>query len=403
MKLLYVVLDGAGDEPIEQLKGKTPLEFAKTPNLDKIALKSRLGIMHLLPHGIAPESDEAALALLGFDPFRFHKGRGPLEAFGAGIIGKNFKNKVILRCNFAKISGNEIINTEYVPTKEEIKKIEAIGIKNAKFKYTYGHRGVLILSGSDRISNTNPAYQIVADNLNSQRVQGMENWRKLRALGRELEPVFHKVTTALPKDEKLFLQQCRPLDSSASAKGTAELVNLFTKKTKDILGNKVIISRGAGSSLPKIKMKGRWTMLADSLIDRAIGKLAGMHVVEKQINYEKLFSQIKSRLSKGNVYVQIKKPDSLAHKGDFKGKAKEFEKLDRELFSNILKLKSIKLCITADHCTSSKIIAHTSAPVPVLLYDGKKADSIRRFSENCCRYGSLGLLHGTELFKIIEQ
>ena len=68
MKMLYIVLDGAGDEPIEQLKGKTPLDFAKTPNLDKLALKSRLGIMHLLPHGIAPESDETAPALPFLSP-----------------------------------------------------------------------------------------------------------------------------------------------------------------------------------------------------------------------------------------------------------------------------------------------------------------------------------------------
>ena len=293
MKMLYIVLDGAGDEPIEQLKGKTPLDFAKTPNLDKLALKSRLGIMHLLPHGIAPESDEAALALLGFDPFKYHKGRGPLEAFGAGIIRRNFKNKVILRCNFAKINRNEITNTEYLPTKEEIRNIESIKIKNVEFKYTYGHRGVLILSGkfSANISNTNPTYQIVRE----------------------------KVTTALPKTGKLFLLQCRPLDSSASAKNSAKLVNEFTRQSQKVLGNKIIISRGAGSSLPNIKMKGRWTMLADSLIDRAIGRLAGLQVVEKQADYKKLFSQIKTGLSNGNVYVQIKKPDSLAHKGDLPG------------------------------------------------------------------------------------
>ena len=133
-----------------------------------------------------------------------------------------------------------------------------------------------------------------------------------------------------------------------------------------------------------------------------------MRVIEKQINYRKLFLQIKAGLDKGNVYVQIKKPDSLAHKGDFKGEAREFEKLDRELFSKILllinhkqKTNNIKLCITADHCTSSKTMAHTSAPVPVLLYDGKKSDGIKKFSENCCRYGSLGMLHGTGLFKLL--
>ncbi len=382
-KLIYIVLDGAGDDVIDRLGCKTPLEAAKMPNLDKIAENSRLGLLQTISPDIAPESDEAMLAMLGFDPFRFHKGRGPLEAFGAGI--KSGKGDVVMRCNFAKVNRNEITDTEYIPTKDEIKKIESIKIKNIRFKYTYGHRGVLILSGkvSANISNTNPTYQIVR----------------------------RKVTTALPKNQAIYLQTCRPLDKTASAKNSAKLVNEFTRQSQKVLGSKVVISRGAGSSLPKIRIAGRWTMLADSMIDRAIGRLAGMHIVEKQADYKKLFLQIKSGLSKGNVCVQIKKPDSLAHHGDFKGKAKEFENLDRELFSKILSLTmnqkqttdNMKLCITADHCTSSILKAHTSAPVPVLLYDGKKSDGIRRFSENCCRYGSLGMLHGAELFGLLKK
>ena len=84
-KILYVILDGLGDEPHPDLGHKTPLEAANTPNLDSLARRGRNGVVVTVGEGIAPESDIAVFSILGYDPHTQHAGRGPLEALGAGM------------------------------------------------------------------------------------------------------------------------------------------------------------------------------------------------------------------------------------------------------------------------------------------------------------------------------
>lgn len=83
MKAILVVMDGLGDRPIKEFKGKTPLEHAKTPNLDALAKRGINGIMDTVGPGITPGSDTAHLSLFGLDPHEHYHGRGPIEACGA--------------------------------------------------------------------------------------------------------------------------------------------------------------------------------------------------------------------------------------------------------------------------------------------------------------------------------
>ncbi len=84
-KIIYIVLDGIGDEPVAELGNKTPLEAALTPNMDRLAQKGRTGMVQIFSPGIAPESDIAVISLLGYNPNKCYTGRGPLEAFSEGI------------------------------------------------------------------------------------------------------------------------------------------------------------------------------------------------------------------------------------------------------------------------------------------------------------------------------
>ncbi len=86
MKFCVVVPDGMADDPCEELDGKTPVEAASTPNLDRIARQGRLGLVRLIPKGLSPGSDVANLALLGYDPKEYYTGRAPLEAAGIQTI-----------------------------------------------------------------------------------------------------------------------------------------------------------------------------------------------------------------------------------------------------------------------------------------------------------------------------
>ncbi len=368
MKLLYIILDGLGDRPCRELKGKTPLEAAKIPNLDELAAKSKCGIMYPIAKNIAPESDEAMLALLGFDPFHYHTGRGPLEAYGAGI--KFEKGNVVLRCNFIEEKNGIIIDTEAKPRAVR-------PVKGTKFVKTIGHRGVLILTEknlSPKISNTNPSYKIIRS----------------------------FVSSAQPKNKELKIKKCRALDNTSEARKSAKLVNNFIEK------NKFIVTRGAGNQLPRLpKLKGRWALLADMPVEKAIGKLTGMTILKKEQDLKKVANTVIKNLNKfDNFYFEIKGPDSSGHRGDAIGKSRAIEKIDKDFFGPLLQkinLSETVICVTADHSTPCEIMAHSADPVPLLVYSPNiRPERAVAFGEKACSSGELGVIKGTQLLKILE-
>ena len=106
MKYVVVLGDGMADESIESLGGKTPLEYAKTPNMDYLSKKSEVGMVHTIPEGMKPGSDTANLSVLGYDPKVYYSGRSPLEALSIGVPMKD--TDIALRCNIVTISEEDI-------------------------------------------------------------------------------------------------------------------------------------------------------------------------------------------------------------------------------------------------------------------------------------------------------
>src|SRR3989338_5396318 len=169
MVKIFVILDGVGDRDCKALEGATPLEAAKTKNLDYFASEGNGGYIYTVSEQIAPESDEAILALLGYDPHKYYYGRGPLEAYGAGMDFK--KGYLALRTNFSTMANGKLLDRRAgraLTTKEALELAKAVN-ENVKlevpfeFKATVGHRGVLVLKGefSDNITNVDPAYRKV--------------------------------------------------------------------------------------------------------------------------------------------------------------------------------------------------------------------------------------------------
>lgn len=388
MRLLYIVLDGAADLPIRQLRNQTPLEAADKPHLDELSAKSKLGLMHVISKDIAPESDQATLALLGINPFTQYTGRGPLEAYGSGI--KAPKDSVILRCNFAFQQDGIIKRAKIVPSEADLMKIaeqlsEIKEADNTKIKFipTVGHRAVLILSGknlSPKISNTHPGYEVVRD----------------------------FVTTAVPKRENVPVIRCKALNKGAER--TASVVNDWLRHAQSVLEQghfptNFILARGAGDALPNLPKLRGWTMLADMPVEKAIGKLCGMAIIKKPTDLQKLAVSVKKALKKYKaVYVQIKGTDEFSHNGDSVGKTKFIEELDSKFIKKIVhELNNVAICITADHTTSSITKTHTNNPVPVLLYVPDEIGDCLRFTEKLATRGSLGNLTGNSLFKVLQK
>ena len=105
MKYVIILGDGMADKPIEAIGGKTPLEYAKTPEMDRLALMSEIGTVHTIPDGMSPGSDTANLAVLGYDPKIYYTGRSPLEALSIGVDMQD--SDVALRCNIVTLSEDE--------------------------------------------------------------------------------------------------------------------------------------------------------------------------------------------------------------------------------------------------------------------------------------------------------
>ena len=396
-KVLMVVLDGLSGYP-----GESALKKAKKHALNDLVKKSKSGIMETVP-GIAPESDSAVLSLLGYDPFKYYTGRGPLEAAGVGIKLK--PGELSVRCNFATTSdGRKIIDRRVARslTSSESKMLERVinarvKLKDAEFtfKATSQHRGVLILKSKQKLSpeitNTDPAYK-----------RGKNG-----------------IAMAVPKF-KMEVQKAKPLKKDKASEFTAKLINEFTKQAYEALNNStvnrhrkankllpanLILCRDYGSHAPDLfniskKYKMKWAVLADMPLERGIGSLAGMDVIQlspptfgKKDYKERLRKLSKAMQEYDALYIHIKGPDLFGHDGDFNGKKKSIEDIDANFIKPLvekLDFKKTVLAVTADHSTPCQLAAHSADPVPLLIYtNGIKADKVTSFDVESLKKGSL--------------
>ena len=415
MKLIYIIIDGMGDRPIEELDDKTPLEAAETPYMDSLAKTGKTGLMYTVGKGIAPESDVAVVSILGYDPFAHHVSRGALESLGAGLNMRN--GDLALRCNFATLApDNSIIDRRAGRnlTQEEADELaqavnEQIQLEShpasLQIKSTATYRAALIIRSEEKrlsgnISNTDPAYK----RINSVGVADLE--------------------------AEMILKTCAPLDKTEEAKISAELVNEFTQKATPVLDQhevnrrrvkegklkaNLILSRDAGSMVPKFpplsELYGlNFVCLADMNVERGISRLAGMSLVDLPLPSKSLEKDCKLRVKKlfevlphyDCFYIHIKGPDEPGHDGDFDLKSQLIATVDKHFVGKMLQQINLEdhiICITADHSTPCKLKAHSDDPVPLLIAGNKlQGDRVQRFSEKECKMGELGvLLKGTEL------
>jgi 2,3-bisphosphoglycerate-independent phosphoglycerate mutase len=415
LKLLYIVIDGMGDLPIKELANKTPLEAAKTPNMDSLAKKGKTGLMYSVKKGVAPESDVAVISLLGYDPFKYSTGRGIIEAVGAGLDVKD--GDLALRCNFATLGNGKAIIDRRVArslSTEEATELSRVANEKVKltshpatfeFENTMGHRAVLVIKHkgkhlSSKITNSDPAYTIV------------------NGLG------------VAETNVNMVLKTCEPMDDTEEAQISADLVNEFIEKTHKLwdtyplnkkraaegkLKGNVVLTRDAGSTLPKFfsineRYGVNFAALADMDAERGIATLAGMQVSllpppsgdlkkDCEIRVKKLLEALPQH---DCFYIHLKGPDEPGHDGNCRLKTDVISAIDEYFFGNLLPEitpKGVLFCITADHATPCALKVHSDTPVPLLISGGSVTDDkFRKFSEKNCKKGSLGTLEcGYEL------
>lgn len=411
IKKILIILDGAADLPNKILKDKTPFESAYTPNLDYLAKNGRLGLMYPLDKKIIPNSANSLIAILGNDPKKCK--RGVYEAIGAGLKLKN--GNLALRTNFATIENLESKKLldrragRTLTTKEAKELSDAINKKiklpcKFEFKPTIEHRGVLVLRGkhSDKISSNDSGW--------------------------------------IGEDKLTKFEFSKPLDKNPYSKRSSSIINSFIYQSYKILKNhpvnqirkrkglftaNIILTRGAGAEIPKIKEYSKWMSINSMPLEIGIAKLSKMKnfsfkipeiksmdiysylykLLDKKIKYSVKILKENHKNFNG-CYIQIKETDIPGHDNKPLDKKKIIEIIDEKFFS-FIKEFSIKnkyeVIVTCDHSTPCEMKGHSNHPVPILIFNPEKIekrDYTHRFNEIEARMGSLNTLYGKDFVKI---
>ena len=409
--LIYVLLDGVGDLPHPDLDGKTPLEAANTPTLDKIASNGTIGEVISVGKGIAPESDIAVFNMLGYSfEHADYAGRGVIEAIGVGVDFKD--GDLALRGNYSTLNEEEIITDRRAG--RQIEKEDADGIAKEleeKIKFsipgtkivvapTIGHRVTVRIRTpnqklSSRITNTDPAYSNIG---------GMG--------------------VAKSVGDFLKIEKCLPLEDVEGAELTSNLVNEFSEQSIKIMRDSeinkkrqvqnkkqlsCILLRDAGNKYPDVppineKHGMKFSCIVDMPVELGISEVLKMKAFEAGglTDYEeKAKVAAKAMETQNAIYVHLKGPDEFGHDGDAIGKMKNIEEIDQRFFKTLVEnidSSKVAIIISADHSTPCINKGHSDDPVPVVVSaDFIKNDGTTRMTEQQAKKGSIGLLQGAEV------
>jgi 2,3-bisphosphoglycerate-independent phosphoglycerate mutase len=370
-KIILLVMDGLGGLPREP-GGPTELEFAKTPNLDKLAREGMIGLSIPIAHGITPGSGPGHLALFGYDPVKYLIGRGVLESVGIGL--ELTPDDVAARGNFCTVDENRVITDRRagrIPTEkcaELVKMLKPIKLPGVEVivEPVQDYRFALILRGkglADKLSETDP-----------------------QKTGRKPLPV-------------------NALDPEAQH--TADLANEWIAQAREILKNEhpanMVTLRGWAQEpgLPKFEdiYKLRAAAIAVYPMYKGLASLAGMTLIQGLHHLDKQVEALRANWNSFDFFFfHFKYTDSRGEDGNFEGKAAEIEKVDA-VIPSILELVPDVLIVTGDHSTPAVWKAHSWHPVPTLLYAPglTRRNDVTGFGETECLKGALGQFQATDL------
>lgn len=358
MKYAVIVPDGLGDWPIAELGGKTPLEAAHTPNLDKLAREGILGTVKTTPEGMVPGSDVCALSLMGYDPARCYTGRAPLEAASLGISVEG-KQKVF-RCNLVTAKGDllEDYSAGHVTTEEAKELIAAIegkfGTKDFQFFPGKMYRHLLLCQKGEGFEvETAQPHDIQGQRFEPYlpKGKGSEVFRKFILESRKLlenHPVNEKRTqTGKSKANMIWLW----------GGGVRPNLEPFRKKFKGVRGaviSAVDLLQGLGHYLGwKVihvpGATGYFDTDYDAKAKYAIHALKGLDL----------------------IFVHVEATDEAGHSGLALEKKKAIERIDEAIVGPLTKhLKKqgpYRLFVAPDHYTPTVKKTHVASPVPFIF------------------------------------
>ena len=370
MKYLVVLGDGMADEPIEALGGKTPLEYAQTPNLDRLARLSEIGAVHTIPEGMKPGSDTANLSVLGYDPGRYYSGRSPLEALSIGVPMKD--DDIAIRCNIVTLSEEDVPfeertildhSSSEISTKDCAVLLKAVSDALADETYQFyvgtSYRHCLIWSGGKVVELT-PPHDVLG-----------------QIIGPYL-PEDGKLREMMKKSYDILVNHPINLERKKQGLNPANCCWFWGAGTKPRLS----------SFQEKTGKKGMMVSAVDLLKGIAVGAGMGVALVEGangglDTNYEgKVDAAVNALLRDGYdfAYIHVEAPDEMGHQGSVEKKVQAIRNLDERVIGPAVEKlaasgEDFRLLVLPDHPTPIRVRTHTSDSVPYLLYDSRNPKS----------------------------
>ena len=374
-KMLLVVIDGLGGAPLEP-NGLSELESARTPHLDALARNGICGLLDPVAPGVTPGSGPAHLALFGYDPIRYQIGRGVLSALGVDLELQH--GDVPARINFCTLDSEGRVTDR----------------RAGRIDTELNRRLIDKLTRSIRI----PDVQVILKTEKEHRAAVIFRGANLHGDLTDSDPQH----TGVPPNPVRA--------NNPRAERTAQIANEFIRQAHEILKNEHpangILMRGFDryEGLPKMSeiYQLRCAAIATYPMYRGVARLVGMDVLPTGPDVQDELETLRKNLPQYDYfYLHIKHTDECGEDGDFQGKVKTIEQIDRDL-APLASMDITVIAITGDHSTPSLLKAHSWHPVPVLLWSPFcRPDTVNRFSETACLSGGLGRIPSMHLFPLM--
>lgn len=397
MKHLIILGDGMSDEPLEQYGGKTPLQMAHKPHIDRIAENGRTGRLITVPESMHPGSEIANMAVLGYDVEKVYEGRGVLEAASMGVDVQ--PGDLALRCNLLTVENGILLNHSagHITNGEALVLIQHLNEKlsDDKIKFYPGvsYRHLLIVKNGHKGIRCTPPHD----------VQGTPYRDVLIEADESVATATAELLNDLILKSQAILED-HPVNRQRRENGLPPATSIWPW------------SPGYRPKMPTLKeMYGINKSAVISAVDliQGIGVYAGMEVIKVEgatglynTNYEgKAEAAVEALKNNDFVYLHIEASDEAGHEGDVKLKTRTIEYLDRRVVKYILEEtkkmeEPVAIAILPDHPTPCALRTHTRKPVPFVIYKpGQKPDDVKTYNEFSVEQGYYGVIAMDEFIK----
>ncbi|HOO72601.1 MAG TPA: cofactor-independent phosphoglycerate mutase [Spirochaetota bacterium] len=360
-KRKYIILlgDGMADYPVESLGGRTPLQAARTPNMDLLCSQGILGLAKTVPDGMAPGSDTANLSVFGYDPGESYTGRAPLEALSMGLVLG--ENDIALRCNIVNALNARMNSFTAGHIHSDFSKIiigelnRALADGSIEFHAGVSYRNILIWR--------NYPYADVCETTPPHDIQDRDVRPHLpRGKGAD------RLIDIMERSRGIIASSAAVQDARKTFKGDPESVWLWGGGRKPHMQT---LEKRYG-------LKG-YTISAVDLI-HGIGKAAGLDPLEVKgatgyidTDYEgKAAALLRGIEQRDLVYLHVESPDESGHEGNLEHKMQAIEDFDKKIVGRVAegmkKFSDYALLVMPDHPTPLSLRTHTSDPVPFCMF-----------------------------------